>query len=97
MSLCDASREAIARIIFFDQLEINTPPPLLRSDNQAALKIAENPTDDQRAKHIDIRYHFIRHTLQRDQIAIDYTRQLSSQLTYSHKRLGLKSINTLLS
>jgi hypothetical protein len=72
MSLSDASREVIARLIFFDQLEINTPPPLLRSDNQAALKIAENPTDYQRAKHIDIRYHFIRHALQRDQIVIDY-------------------------
>lgn len=48
------------------------PPPTLLSDNQGALEIAENPTNFQRPKHIDIRYHFVRHTLESNQISIDY-------------------------
>src|SRR5436305_14704048 len=47
--------------------------PVLNSDNQGALTIAENPTNYQRAKHIDIRYHFIRHVLEHSQVRIDFT------------------------
>ena len=46
--------------------------PTIFSDNQGALTIATNPTDHQRAKHIDIRYHFIRNCLQNNSILIDY-------------------------
>ena len=45
---------------------------MILSDNQGALDISEDPTNYQRAKHIDIRYHFIRHALHSDQISIDY-------------------------
>jgi len=46
--------------------------PVILSDNQSALDIAENPKNYQRAKHIDIRYHFIRHALRNNQLSIDY-------------------------
>jgi hypothetical protein len=73
MALSDASREAIARTNLYDELNLAlTQPPLLLSDNQGALTIAENPTNYQRAKHIDLRYHFIRHVLENNQISIDY-------------------------
>lgn len=54
MAFSDAAREAIARFILFSELNIDAPTPVLRSDNQGALTIAENPTNYQRAKHIDI-------------------------------------------
>ena len=78
MSLSDASREAIARTHLFKELNILqitnalSLPPVLFCDNQGALTIAENPTNYQRSKHIDLRYHFIRQTLERGQISIDY-------------------------
>jgi len=72
MALSDAAREAIARLQQLSELKFMIPPPLLLSDNQGALDIAENPTNFQRAKHIDIRYHFVRHTLESNQISIDY-------------------------
>lgn len=72
MALSDASREAIARIQLHKELTIHLPPPLILSDNQGALDIADNPPNYQKAKHIDIQYHFIRHVLQSNQISIDY-------------------------
>ena len=72
MALSDAAREAIARTQLFQELLLKLPPPLILSDNQGALDISEDPTNYQRAKHIDIRYHFIRHALHSDQISIDY-------------------------
>ena len=34
-------------------------------DNQGAIKLAKNPVQHQRSKHIDIRYHFIREEIQK--------------------------------
>src|SRR5438477_3640965 len=50
------------------------PDRQLRSfrDNQSALEIAENPANYRKAKHIDIRYHAIRHYLRNDLITVDY-------------------------
>ena len=45
---------------------------MILSDNQGALNIVEDPTNYQRAKHIDIRCHFVQHALQYSQISIDY-------------------------
>jgi Reverse transcriptase (RNA-dependent DNA polymerase) len=72
MALSDASCEAIACSNLFSELNIKAPVPLLHSDNQGALTIAENPTNYQRAKHIDIRYHFIRHALEQGKIQIEF-------------------------
>ena len=72
MAVSDASREAIARSHLFDELQVKLPPPLILCDNQSALDISENATNYQRAKHIDIRYHFIRHALQSSKITLDY-------------------------
>ena len=54
MSLSDSSREALARLQLFKDLHTFTDIPTIFSDNQGALTIATNPTDHQRAKHIDI-------------------------------------------
>ena len=71
-ALSDASREVIARTQLYAELRLKLSPPLLFSDNQGALDIFEDSTNYQRAKHIDIRYHFIRHVLRNNQISIDY-------------------------
>ena len=72
MALSDASREAIARSQLYHELTLNLPPATVLSDNNGALDITEDPTNYQRVKHIDIRYHFVRHALHSNQIAIDH-------------------------
>jgi hypothetical protein len=84
MALSDASREAIARSQFFDDLNILIGTPLLFCDNQAALTLAQRPIRYHRSKHINIRYHFIRDCLENDQIVINYIpmeNQLADVLT----------------
>ena len=86
MALSDASREAIARFHLLEELQLKPCTPLIASDNQGALTIAENPTNYQRAKHIDLRYHFIRHALEKGQVQIEYVPsayQLADILTKS--------------
>ena len=41
-------------------------------DNQGTIAVTQNPTNHQRTKHIDIRYHFIRDLVQSGEIIVDY-------------------------
>jgi len=88
MALSDASREAIARIQFFDELGINVSPPLLLSDNQQALSMVENPVQHQRTKHIDIQYRFIRQIFHSGKITIDYVPSIQQVADVLTKSLG---------
>ena len=47
-------------------------PVTIQGDNQAALSLAKNPNNHKRSKHIDIKYHFIRHECSRKMISLVY-------------------------
>src|SRR5208282_84200 len=47
-------------------------PTITFTDNQAAIALADGEGDYRRAKHIDIRYHFIRDHLLRGTVEINY-------------------------
>ena len=58
MALLDASREAIARIQFFQELGIPSQPILILADSQTAIDIVDGMAINYtKAKHIDIKYH----------------------------------------
>jgi hypothetical protein len=44
----------------------------LYSDNQGAIALARNPTSHSRTKHIDIKHHFIRHSIEAGDIDMRY-------------------------
>jgi hypothetical protein len=108
MAISDASREVIARLQFYSDLDISTSSlPLLLNDSQSALTLTGDAVNYQRAKHIDIRYHFIRDAIAKGQVIVDYiptadqpadvlTKALSPQL---HQQcvdgMGLRSMSTL--
>ena len=73
MALSDASREAIARSQFFQIWGIPSTLILILSDSETALELA-NGTDvnHQKAKHIDIRYHTIRHFIQEEKVQVNH-------------------------
>jgi transposase InsO family protein len=48
------------------------PPTDLFSDNQSAIALAKNPVSHARAKHIDIRHHFVREAIQDKVIWVQY-------------------------
>ena len=90
IALSDASREALARKQFGQELKLLSAsiPITILSDNQSALKIAENPANYRRAKHIDIRYHAIRHYLRNDLIKVDYVPSTAQAADIFTKALG---------
>jgi len=90
MALSDASREALARKQFGQELRVpsSSTPITILSDNQSALEIAENPANYRRAKHIDIHYHTIRHYLRNDLITVDYIPSNAQAADILMKALG---------
>ena len=60
----------------YQQAEI----PVLYSDNKAAIAISENDVNHSRAKHIDIKHHFVREAIKMKKIRIEWvdtTKQLA--------------------
>ena len=74
MALSDAAREALARKQHFCELQIPSgqKPVTILSDSQSALDICENPARYRQAKHIDVRYHEIRHSIHDFKINVDF-------------------------
>ena len=48
------------------------PLPKVFEDNQGTIALAKNPVSRQRCKHIDIKYHFIRSTVNDGHIVLEY-------------------------
>jgi Reverse transcriptase (RNA-dependent DNA polymerase) len=48
------------------------PATTLHIDNQSAIAAARNPDFHDRTKHIDIRYHFLRHKVENEEIDLQY-------------------------
>jgi len=44
----------------------------VHADNQGAIALVQNPTSHSRAKHIDIRFHFIQERIKRNEIKLQY-------------------------
>jgi len=89
MALSDASREAIARIHLYSDLQIVTnQPPLLYSDSITALLLTDESAPYQRSKHIDTRYHYIRDILQKGEIQVDYVPSEENPADIFTKALG---------
>ena len=85
MALSDSIRQLMSRMYYITEMGISTiQPTVMYSDNQAAIVLADGQGDYRRAKHIDIRYHFIRDHLQWGTLEITYIpseRQLADFLT----------------
>ena len=45
---------------------------MIHADNQGCIALANNPVSHSRAKHIDIRHHFIRERIERREIRLNY-------------------------
>jgi hypothetical protein len=109
MALSDASREAIARIQFFQELKIPSAPVLILADSQTAIDIADGTAvNHTKAKHINIRYYALRHYIQEDKVIVShipgsdniadlFTKALSRQ---THQRLvncmGMRNIQDII-
>jgi hypothetical protein len=68
--------------------------PLL-CDNESAIRMADNPVEHSRTKHIDIRYHFLRDHQQRGDIEIAYVSTKKQLADIFTKTLDEKTFSKL--
>lgn len=73
IAVSKAAREAMWLPMLTTQLDLPPlhPTPLL-CDNQAANSLAKDPTFHARAKHIDVKWHYIRECTENGHIAVSY-------------------------
>ena len=64
-------------------------------DNQSAIAIAKNDGYPSRAKHIDIRYHFIRDHIKDEKIAIEYIDSKNQLADFLTKPISKKQFQDL--
>jgi len=74
-ALSEAAKEAKWHQLLLNELKCNESdvrPTLIHGDNTGALSLAENPEHHNRAKHIDIRQHYIRQEVENGSITLAY-------------------------
>ena len=107
VALASATQEAIwLRKLLSDLNRKPTGPMLILEDNQAAISMTKNAQYHGRAKHIDIKYHFIREHVANATVKLEYcnseemiadifTKGLSVvQFAKLRKMLGVSSMNS---
>jgi hypothetical protein len=96
MAVTEATNEAIhLRQLFADMGITFDQPTVIFEDNQGAIKLASNPMHHRRTKHIDVRFHHIRHHIIAGTIKLAYVKtkeQLADSLTKTVGSLTLKTL-----
>jgi len=76
IALTEATKEAIWMRSLLTEMQLDdneSKVVLINMDNQGAMALTRNPQFHQRTKHIDIRYHFVRHVEANGGIKLAYT------------------------
>ena len=71
-SLSECSKQCIWYMSFLNELGFNIETIEINTDNKAAIFISENNLINQKTKHIDIRYHYIRELISNNKIKLKY-------------------------
>ena len=105
VSIASALKEILFILSFLNELKIKISKPKLFCDNQTAVEISVNPKEHQRAKHIDIKFHFIRNVIANGIVELCYvnysenpadifTKPLAASSFFKHsKSLGMREAN----
>ncbi|XP_033100790.1 secreted RxLR effector protein 161-like [Anneissia japonica] len=73
IALCLASQEALfLKQLFSDMMCFQTKSVKVYVDNQSAICLAKNNVSNQRSKHIDIKFHFVRSEVEIGNIVVEY-------------------------
>lgn len=100
VSLSSATQEtmwirSLLGSIGFQQID----PTTINEDNQGAIALAGNPGNHPRTKHIDIKYHFIREAVEKNEIALQYCptkEMLADMLTKALPREKFQELRALI-
>ena len=108
MALASAAQEAIwMQQLVGDMENKSTSPIMIYEDNQSAICMTKNPQFHGRAKHIDIKFHFIREQVEKGTVNLKYcpseemiadmlTKGLSKDKFYKNRAMaGVRSLENI--
>jgi hypothetical protein len=72
IALSDATKEAKWLNKLQEDLKVEKKPTIIYEDNQSTIMLAENSIHNERSKHIDTRYHYIREQIEEGYIRVVY-------------------------
>ena len=72
IAACTGTKEALWVKMLLEFFDIPSNTMDMKTDNQAALSIAENPIISQKSKHIDIQYHFLKQKVADKSVQFSY-------------------------
>ena len=84
MCVSDTARQAAWIKSLFSEIGFTIEPIMTWCDNQGAIFLANNPAQEHRSKHIDIRYHYIRECISDGKIKLQHistTEQVADIMT----------------
>jgi hypothetical protein len=88
IAMCHAAKEGIWISNLLSEIGIECKPFLLREDNIPCIKIAEEPREHQRLKHLDIKYLFVRDLIKEGKMKIKYLESSDQPADMMTKPLG---------
>ena len=74
--------------MLLEEIGYKLGPLPICSDNQGAIFISSNPVMEQRSKHIDIRYHYIRELIEDKKVEVFYISTDENPADLFTKNLG---------
>ncbi|KXJ70053.1 hypothetical protein RP20_CCG025001 [Aedes albopictus] len=73
VALCTAACEGVWLVRLLADLGIKIGDPVVYyEDNQSCLRVAEEPRDSRRMKHVEVKYYFIRDLIKEGRIRLEY-------------------------
>lgn len=72
IALSAAVKEGLWITNFLNELDVECIPFVIKEDNIPCIQCAEEPRSDQRMKHLDIKYLFIRETIRSGKLQLEY-------------------------
>jgi hypothetical protein len=94
IALCVAVREAVwLRKLLADLFGHELDSTVIHCDNQSCVKLYENLVFQDKSKHIEIKYHYIRDMVQRKAVHMQYL-STHEQVAASSNRLPGRSLST---
>ena len=99
IALAATVQEALYLIQLLDQIAYICRPVQIYEDNQGTIALSKDPVKRQRSKHIDIRYHFIRSTINEGKVIVSYcptNDMVADIMTKSATRSKLQKFKELL-
>ena len=88
MALSDCSQQAIWIKNVFSELGLKESTTPICADNEGGIFIANNPVQERRTKHIDVRYHYVRDLIEQKHIEIFWVPTEDNPADMFTKNLG---------